>query len=400
MGLLDRFAGSPRDRFAAAALKIARRTPGVLAAQYQPAKFAITVRRAGRSAPTWIFLDNVYTECQGLGRRARLDRLTRFIRIMGAPPVTDTWEEARPKLRPVLRPVTMGLAGVPGMQPPVSRPAWPYLKELVVIDQPESMAFVGPPSLEAWGVTAEDVFTAARANLAGIARRSLARDWPDQHALIRMVDTGDGYFTSLLLAPGWLDSVSDRIGAPVIAFVPDNNSMLLCARQSGGLAQLYDLVEKEFGEAARGLSPVGYTTDPSGAVIPYRPDADHPDRVPARRAEVILAATQYGAQSRWLTSQFAEAGIDVYVGGLVAASKPDEAPITVATWTDGITSLLPEAEYIAFVRDGRAGFRVPWRAVASLVDLDPEPILSPRRYRVTNWPAPEIMQALRAHAVE
>jgi hypothetical protein len=185
----------------------------------------------------------------------------------------------------------------------------------------------------------------------------------------------------------------------VIAFVPDTNTVLLCDVSGGGLAALYGMVEKEYGEAIRGLSPVGYVATEDGRVVPYVP-VEHADRVAARRAEVLLAATEYGAQTQWLAKQYAQAGIDVYVGRLLAVAKPGEPAITVATWTDGITSLLPEAQYISFAGNGTAGPRVPWRAVADRVGLEPEPLLAPARYRVGGWPPPEVMEELRARAID
>jgi hypothetical protein len=38
--------------------------------------------------------------------------------------------------------------------------------------------------------------------------------------------------------------------------------------------------------------------------------------------------------------------------------------------------------------------------VASVLDLEPEPLLSPVRYRVGDWPAPDIMDRLRARALD
>ncbi len=399
MGILDRFAGSSRDRFANEALRIARRTAGVASAQYDREAFAIAVRRPGGHEPVWIYLSNVYAECSGAPRAQRQERIDRLIRIMAEPHVDEAWDAVRAKLRPVLRPVTFGQAGVTGVVPPISRPALPLLRELVVIDQPESMAYVGPTRLDAWGVTVDEAFDAARANLAQIADEWLRHDWPGGDALIRMIDTGDGYFTSLLLAPGWLAEVSRRAGRQVIAFVPDTNTVLLCDVSGGGLAALYEMVEKEYGEAIRGLSPVGYVAAADGRVVPYVP-VEHADRVAARRAEVVLAATEYGAQTQWLGKQYQQAGIDVYVGRLLAVAKPGEPAITVATWTDGITSLLPEAQYISFAGNGTAGPRVPWRAVADRVGLEPEPLLAPVRYRVGGWPPPEVMEELRARAVD
>jgi hypothetical protein len=190
------------------------------------------------------------------------------------------------------------------------------------------------------------------------------------------------------------------MGAPVVAFVPDVNTMLLCPVGDGGIPGLFSLVESEFSGAARAVSPVGYTAGAHGRTVPYTPPPGHPDHLPARRAQVMLAHTEYDAQTRWLAAQYAEHDIDVFVAALAAGARPEEPAITVTTWTDGISSLLPEADFISFVRDGDVWGRVPWEAVARLVELTPEPLLAPTRYRVDGWPAPEIMAKLRVYAVD
>lgn len=400
MGLLGRLFGSPRDRFAAEALRITRQAPGVRRASYDAGRFAIAAWRDAATGPVWIYLANVFAECEGAGASARRARITQLVRIIMTPHEDETWEQVRPRLRPVLRAATFGQGGPMGMVPPLSRAALPHLRELVVVDRPESMAYVTPPRLDDWKVTADEVFAAARENLQRIAERSLSRDWPDADALIRMVDTGDGYFTSLLLAPGWLAGIGEAMQAQIVAFVPDVNTVLLCPIGEGGMPGLFSLIENEFNEATRGVSPVGYVADERGRVTVYAPPPGHPDHVPARRAQVVLAHTEYGAQTRWLSAQYAEHGIDVFVASLIAAARPDEPAITVTTWTDGITSLLPEADFVSFVRDGEAWGRVPWREVARLVELTPEPLLAPARYQVGDWPAPAVMEQLRAHAVD
>ncbi|NUT32453.1 MAG: hypothetical protein HOV79_05190 [Hamadaea sp.] len=397
MGVWGRLLGTPQDRFAAEALRIARRTPGVLAARYDQEAFAIAMRRPDSSAPTWFFLGNAFGECQGMNRAQRRRHLERLIHIMTTSAPPQGWEAIREQLRPVLRPVTFGQAGPPGMTPPISRPAMPFLREFVVVDMPDSMAYIVPDRAAEWGVTIDDIFTAARANLAILAQRTLRRPW-DADAIIRMIDTGDGYFTSLLLAEGWLEAVSERMGVPAVVFVPDVNNVLVCGRK-GAIAGFYDLVEKEYAEAVRGISPVAYVAAGDGRVVPYRPDPDDPDFVAARRAEVVLAAKEYGAQTEWLRGQYEKAGIDVFVAGLLAGAAEGSPAITVATWTDGVPSLLPEAQFIAFQRDAETGPMVPWEIAAELTGLTAEPLLAPARYRVEGWPAPDVMDALRLHDV-
>lgn len=398
MGFLDRSAETPRDRFAARALRLARRAPGVVDARYDPEKFAIAVWTAGRGEPIWLFLSNVYGDCANASRTEQHRRLDRLVRIMAGSRPQEPWEVARARLRPVLRPVTFGQVGVAGMVPPISRPALPFLREFVVVDEPEAMTYVVPARLESWGVSATEVFSAARENLSPIAARALAMHEPLNRGLMRMIDSGDGYFTSVLLEPGWLAEASRRRGGRLVAFAPDTATVVLCDI-ADGLSTVYPLVEGEYREAVRGLSPVGYVADERGAVVPYAPGIDDPDHLAARRAEVVLAATEYDAQTQWLSREYAKAGLDVQVGPLAAAARTGTPPCTIAAWPDGVSTLLPEAEFVAFGEGSVGGRLVPWRAVTAHVDLRPEPLITPVRYRVDGWPPPDVMDLLLAQAV-
>ncbi|WP_433794465.1 hypothetical protein [Actinoplanes sp. CA-252034] len=397
MGLLDRFAGSPRRRFAQLALRVARRTPGVERAVYQADDFAISIHRAGADGPAHLYLANVYRETAGASPAERRERLEKLLRLM-TPMPEDSWETVRPKLRPVVRPVTFGVAGPAGMRPPLSRPAMPFLRELVVVDAPDAMAYILPDRIEEWGVDVDEVFAVARANLAAIARDSLDREWRGGSA-ISLLDDGDGYFTSLLLSPGWLAEAGERMGGPVIAFVPDNNTLLVAPLPETGIEQIYAVVEHGFGEAIRYLSPVGYVAGPDGRSVPYAPPPGHPHHAAARRAAAVLALTEYSNQTEWLSTQYAKAGVDTHIGSLIAVEPPGGGPAeTIATWPAGVSALLPRADSIAFARpDGGVEFRVPWHVAEDRAGLVPEPLLAPARYRVDDWPAPETLAELRDH---
>jgi hypothetical protein len=399
VGRLEKFL---ERRFATLALRVARRTPGVQRAEYHARDFMLEIHRTGEGGPARLFLSNIFRETAGASRGQRQERLATLLRVLAAEPPEETWASARAKLRPVLRPATFGTTGQVGMRPPLSRPALPFLNELVVVDQPEAMAYVVAHQLETWGVPAEAIFAAARENLAEPARRTLDGPWPGERSLITMVDDGDAYFTSLLLAPGWLAGVAEQLGGPVLAFVPDNHHLLLCPLPDGSVDPLYAMVENHFTEAVRALSPVGYVAAADGRVVAYQPPAGHPHHAATRRAAAVLAATEYTTQTEWLAEQYAEAGLDLHVGPLIAVAPAGGGPAqTIATWTDGVETLLPAADTIAFVTPA-AGvvFRAPWPVVADHTGLRPEPLLSPVRYRVGGWPPADVMAALREHALD
>jgi hypothetical protein len=405
MGLLRRLRATPEDRFASEVLDAVRASGAVAKAWYAPEQFAIGWRRSPHDNDGWIYLSNTFRETAGMDRRERGDIIRRLVATMvSAGPEDLTWDEVRPRLRPVLRGITFGLGVPDGAMPPLARPAMPYLAEMVVIDLPDSMAYVTAARLDDWGVVASDVFDAARENLADLADRATAADADHGATMVRFIDDGDTYCTSMLLVDGFLARMCERTGGRAVAFVPDRNSMLVVPDDANALLTLLPMVEEEYVESVRSVSPVAYTVDDAGAVIPYPVEGSGPLAARLHRAEAILAATEYAAQKDMLDARHDKAGVDVFVGSLIAGARQDESLFTVAVWTDGIDTLLPEADFVGFVADGSAPgadmFTVPWLAVANEMDLVPADGLHPTRYRVTAWPAPEVIDRLRARAVE
>src|SRR6266545_1666205 len=347
MGMLDRFAGSPRDRFA-------RR---VLA----------TVRSAGLVES-----------------------------VVHSPGPPQTWQEARADLRPVLRSGTFALNVPEPAKAPLRRPALPYLDELVVLDRPTSMAYVSHDMAATWGVPATEVFATARNNLA--AGASLPEPSGEQNAVLRFVDDGSGYFVSRLLLDGWLGALATHVRGRPVAFVPDHNTLMVASVEPGLLGELFRLAEKEYEEAARQLSPQAYTLDPYGRVEPYQAPEGHPLAAAVGRADALLACAEYAAQGEWLTELYERTGRDVFVATLSRAGRPDGTAFTFATWGEDVDTLLPRADHVAFASDRFPPFFVSWDVLTREVDLTPVEGLRPERYRLTGWPPEPVVERLRSRA--
>ncbi len=377
--------GSRQDRFARQVLT-ALRDAGVAEARYDPDEFAIHVRRdAADGSPSIAYLGNIFRECRDAGRDERRERIARYLSAVvfpsGAP---DTWEDAAPLLRPLLRAVTFGL-GVPAGSPSLlRRPALPMLDEVVAVDQPTSMMYVTTRQLDQWGVPASVVFDRAHRNLPWSPQASPAP--AGGAAVIRMVDDGDAYCASHLLLPGWLAAQAARVGGVPVAFVPDTTGLLL-APDGGGIGPLFAAVEEEYRDAARPISTMAYTVDASGAVVPYPAPPGHPLHAVVHRSETLMAAAEYGTQASHLSPE-------VFAAALTVAERRDGSVFSVAAWPEGVDTLLPRADYVSF-----GPFLVTWDSLAREVDLDPEPGLDPERFRLRDWPHPGVVDRLRALAV-
>jgi hypothetical protein len=359
VGLLRRVA---RARVASQVIRRLRRA-GVGDARYDSDTFSVRFAAAGDGAPTVVELAGLLADRSG-GRRERRARVDRFVTgFLRTPGVPDDWRQACPLLRPVLRGGTPVASDVSA---PLQRPALPYLAEFVVIDQPDTMTYVSADQLAGWGVDAGEVFAAARANLAGAILRGVAHE----PTVVQFVDDGDAYWTSHLLLDGWLGRLGEQVGGVPVAFAPERGTLLVTADRSNHLPGLFAQVEAVYTNSPRAITPMAYVSDAAGRTVPYAAPQGHPLHHCVRRAEALLAVTEYARQAAGLPGNPAELLI---VGSATAGWH------TRARWPRDEPTLLPAADEVLL------GDRLlPWRDVAP--GLTPVPGLTPPRWTATTWP--------------
>lgn len=390
-----------RERFAEAVLG-SLRAHGVTDAEYLAEEFS--VRHSGDEV---LYLGNVFAECADAEESERAEMIAHFVGAMtnaDAPP--EEWASARGLLRPVLRPVTYGLDDTEIAKAMLSRPAFPFVDEEVVVDLPRTRVYVTAEMARKWGVEPEAVFAAARQNLAEIARPGS----PDELEIVRFVDDGDSYFGSWLLVPGWLASFGGGEHRPV-AFIPDDHTLLVVPDDPELLERIYEMVEEQYQESARQISPQGYTVDEFGTVVPFDQVDPHPARSSALRARSGLAATEYAIQTRFLEDKF-ERDLDLlplcdvepaFVASVMFQIINDQ-PVTATIWGEGVEYLLPEADYVHFAQTDAENeievlCTVPFDAVVEIMGLVPLPGLHPTRFEVREWPDEATLGLLAARGI-
>jgi len=352
VGLLRRVA---RARLASQVIRRLRRA-GVRDARYHAATFSVRFTAEGDAVPTVLELDGLLADSSG-GRQERRARVDRFVAgFLRTPGLPRDWQDVRPLLRPVLRGRTLADVGTP-----IRRPALPFLAEFVVVDQPDTMTYVNAEQLAGWGVTAEEVFAAARANLTGAVLQGVT----DEPVVVQFVDDGDAYWTSHLLLDGWLSRLTEQVGGVPVAFAPERGTLLVTADGSRHLIDLFGQAEKVYTTSPRAITPMAYVSDEHGHTVPYAAPPGHPLHEIVRRAEAVLAVQEYGRQARLLT--------DAAELLLVEGSR------TRAVWSHNEPILLPEADEV------QIGPTVtPWAQV--LPHLRPAEDLDPPRWRGPHWP--------------
>ena len=352
MGLLR---GIARARLASQVIRRLRRA-GVTGARYDAVTFAVRFTVAGDAVPTVLELQSLLSDRSGSRRerRARRQRFVAgFVRTPGMPPA---WHDAKPLLRPVLRGRALADVGLP-----LRRPALPFLAEFVVIDQPDTMAYVAADQPAVWGVTADEVFAAAQANLVGAVLQGVAHE----PVVVQFVDDGDAYWTSHLLLDGWLAKLSEQVGGDPVAFAPERGTLLVTANGSRHLPGLFAQAEEIFAGSARPITPMAYLSDDQGHTVAYTAPPGHPLHDCVARAEALLAVHEYTRQARLLP----EAAEVTLVDGCR----------TQAQWPCNEPALLPEAGEVLI---GQVIHLWP----QLLPHLAREPDLDPPRWRAPSWP--------------
>lgn len=383
----DRFARDVLDRF--------RATRGVVESWYAPERFAIGYRRSAGDQPGWAHLGNLFAECAEIGDDERDNRIAWYVDAVVDPAeIPADWARARPLLRPVLAGVTFGRQP-DGGSALLRRSALPQLDELVVVDLPTKVGYVSAAQAAAWGLSAADVLAAARANL--------PPDPPTaEGGALRFVDGGDVYWVPRLLLDGWLAGLAGAVAGRPVAFAPARDTLLVVA-DSPALPSLMEIVEAEYREAVRPVSPMAYTVDGRGRVVPYPAPPGHPMHRAVLRAERVLAGAEYDGQAEALRDSTTlvemPCGEDLNVASYLIGEGDDGTPFSLCTWGEDLPTLLPATDRVCLVDAScRRSWLVDWADLAAVTPLTPVPGLVPPRFRVDAWPEPPARTALFARA--
>ena len=352
-----------RARLASKVMRRLRRA-GVGSARYDARAFAVRFTPRDRDVPTVMKLGGLLADRSG-GRRARRARIDRFVAgFLRTPGVPPDWETARPLLRPVLR---GGTPMPPDISAPLRRPALPYIAEYLVVDQPDTMTYVSADQLPGWGVTAEEVFAAARANLSGAVLQGVA----SEPTVVQFMDDGDSYWTSHLLADGWLARLAEQVGGVPVAFAPERGTLIVAADGSAHLPSLFAQAERVYLAAPYAITPMAYVSDEHGHTVPYAAPDGHPLYRCVQRAEAVLAVTEYARQAATL-----ERAAELRLVG-----SATEGWRTRAIWNRDEPLLLPRADEVQV-----GGALRGWNEIEPHLTAAPD--LDPPRWQATAWPPP------------
>jgi hypothetical protein len=397
---------SPRELFARQVEQHIRKAFPGASIRPHPEAFGFLVQGKDGQERT-LFLDNVFAETREMSPAERQARIERVVRSLSAPTGdTVAWDEARSRLVPLLRTSSMfANLGRLGANAPLRRPFAPFLVECVGLDSDDAISYVGPSAISAWGVELPEVFETATRNAAEYFRDDVEPFDPQAPYPVWYVARDDSYEASRLLVPGWLASFAGKVKGRPVAIVPTSTYVVV-----GGdgdercLRRLIDSARAEHETSPRSISPALYTVDDGGRVVPLVLPPRHPLAADVARGHVMMAIGEYAAQRKPL--QEAVSDEDLFVAEYTGVEK-DGHVFSMATWSKGIPTLLPQADQVVFLvsseneGDDLDMFRVPWDRVMELAGdcLQILPELDPPRWQTTGWPSDAVVAKLRGAAV-
>lgn len=398
MGLFDFFRKPPdRANFARLMERALRDAGETRPIRFDAQEFRLSV---GGERGLQCYLGNIYDEyvkSRVRDRESTVKRFAQAYRQAGSLPDTlGRWEDARPRLLPRLRErmylenrrLTFETQGKVIAELPF-RPIGDHLGATLVYDLPDSMLEITHDGLQKWEVSFDDALEAARDNLWEISKDRLL---PIRPGLWRS-PWADNYDASRLLLHDlvWQFPVKGSH----VAVVPNRDTLLVTGSDDAeGLLEILARALKAF-ESPR----------PMGARLlflagsrwtPLELPPEHPAYAAWKRAELLSYAADCAEQKTLLDGLHQKKDVDLFVATFNATERADTGELSsYAVWSEGVPTLLPRADRIAFVRRDKVLGMAPWeRVLEGCAGLMTPQGSYPERWRVDAFPGDASVQAL------
>jgi hypothetical protein len=351
-----------------------------------------------------INLANIHLEYSAASRLGRRHLLQKYFAMLQTPPVSKLWSLAQTKIYPLLRSrydlLTHEIASRHKQEPFPPRAARRFISSLDQIlgyDHGQTVSQVPASTVEEWAVPLDVVIDRALNNL-----RSLpAPTWLKVNPSVWKLESDEGYNESFLQLPKVFEILPAK-GTPV-AMIPNRGALLATGSdEPGGLTALLAEARKSLQEAAWPLCGDLFRIGSNGIQLlaPEGRDGTALDSI-----QKIDISSIYSAQKTALEAHCEAIQDDVYVAtfGLLGQKNDPDQLQSWCSWTEGVPTLLPKADLIAFIWDlsgARKTALVSWKKAAATVGHYFKPTdEDPARTRVDEFPNAAELAELQKHVV-
>ena len=407
MGFLDKFFGPKppgKDKFARMMMDGIQRAGEKAKIVYDPEQFRLF--REGEEG-TRLFLGNIYEEYRAAPNDDRATLLQNFTRswFTADRELPEEFEDVKPDLLPVVRArvyydnvrLQMQIESRSMQIESRSDADWPqqiigeHLCVALVYDLPEAMLAINYDDLEGWGLTLYEALEVATENLRQLPHKFIG---PAEGKGVYLSNTNDNYDASRLLL---LDTIRQfQVKGDHIALVPNRDTLIVTGSEDlqclrGMIALAKDALPKP-----RLISGLAFRLD-GDAWVPWMPDGENPLYADFRMLQVHSFGQDYSEQKGLLDKLHEKMGEDVFVATYsIVQNEKTGVVSTYALWVADITSWLPRAEMIAFMRKPDDEPRMyNWERVVQVAGHMMEPMdMYPPRFKVSEFPTDEEFAAM------
>ncbi|MDR6472151.1 uncharacterized protein YtpQ (UPF0354 family) [Burkholderia sp. OAS925] len=391
MRFFDRFRKPTPQKFAELFMSSLRSSGDTRAWEYDSNLNRLVPDETDGAAPVhFINLHNLFREYAEAKPAERTDILRRQTNGMREQTIPSIFEEARERLRPVVRSSTergvtyLQTRGTGSRFDIAFRPLCENLEIGIAYDGESTIMRLTEHKLSEWNVTFDEAYDIAIDNL----RLASSKPFATLQNGVHLSQFGDHYDASRLL----LTDVLHRqpiSGAPVV-MAPNRTVLLLTGdRNTVGLQTMMEIAEEALGQP-RALPALMLRWD--GAVWQkFVPDGLEAKLRQLRTREI---AGDYHDQQAHLNDIHGREGVDIFVPQYTVAERPSGELFTACVWTDSVHSLLPATDIVVLVRlEPKQMAFVPWRElVKECAHLMKRTELLPVRYEVDGFPEEQLFQ--------
>lgn len=390
MGLLDFLFNRPpsREKFGALMASFAAEHGVTDPIRFDAAGFRLLIGAEGHSV---VNLDNFYHAYCTTPRAGRASLMEKWIEVFKPPAVPADFATARPRLMPILRGrglleyMRLGYLDAEGHKV-VALPFSSDANLMLAYDGKDALQTISQDELARWGVDLDTVMEAAMDNLRDATVDRFEQIVPGVYHGV----WNDAFDSSRLL----LSDLAHRVaGARPVAMAPTRGSLLLCnGGDTAAVLRMLELADQCADVEPRYVSALLYRFE-NGKPIDTLPD-DAAVRQRLARLHRRFLASDYGMQKDMLDERNQKNGADIHVSRYkVMRVDATGEEFSVTTWTQGVATMLPQAERVSLIVLDGTGKLKAHRIVGldALIDAAPGalaqvPDAYPPLYRTCGFP--------------
>lgn len=213
----------------------------------------------------------------------------------------------------------------------------------LVLDTPQSVMYLDEKTLQEWQTSFDELLPRAITNLAGLTPEPFQRIKQGLY----YSDYADSHDASRLVVAHRVEEC--RVKGRPLAFTPNRNTLLITGENDPeGIGEALKIVEATRQDPRP--MPVFPLVYEAGEWQLWQAPADHPCIIDLNKWRTFAMGDLYAEQRHVLEQKLQQENRDLFVASFTMVQRNDSQEVfSYATWTEGVNTLLPLTDSIAFI---------------------------------------------------